>query len=161
MRGLTWKIRARSRLRPSRSSASPVLLAYVSIRQHTSAYVSIRQHTSALEIERVSGTTSIRQHTSAYVAYVSIRQRSRSSASPVLLAYYYICVLILPYMCPHTTVYVSSYYYICVLILLYMCPHTGAYWRGDEKRSDARLLTYAHICSRMLTYADRRVLARR
>ena len=44
------------------------------------------------------------------------------------------CVLILVYMCPHT----SSYYYICVLIpphttiymssylliLLYMCPHT-------------------------------------
>ena len=34
-------------------------------------------------------------------------------------------------MCPHTTVcvhillYVSSYYYICVLILLYMCPHVG------------------------------------
>jgi hypothetical protein len=27
------------------------------------------------------------------------------------------------YMCPHTTIYVSSYYYICVLILLYMCPH--------------------------------------
>jgi hypothetical protein len=72
--------------------------------------------------------------------------------------YYYICVLILLYMCPHTltaivnhrshtiyvlsyyciyphtTIYVSSYsqgdsesphsYYICVLILLYMCPHT-------------------------------------
>ena len=28
------------------------------------------------------------------------------------------------YMCPHTTMYVSSHYYICVLILLYMCPHT-------------------------------------
>jgi hypothetical protein len=25
-------------------------------------------------------------------------------------AYYYICVLILPHMCPHTTIYVSSYY---------------------------------------------------
>jgi hypothetical protein len=36
------------------------LLAYVSIRQHTSAYVSIRQHTSAY--------VSIRQHTSAYVS---------------------------------------------------------------------------------------------
>ncbi len=36
-------------------------IAYVSIRQHTSAYVSIRQHTSAY--------VSIRQHTSAYVAY--------------------------------------------------------------------------------------------
>ena len=27
-------------------------------------------------------------------------------------------------MCPHATIYVSSCYYICVLILLYMCPHT-------------------------------------
>jgi hypothetical protein len=36
--------------------------------------------------------------------------------------YYYICVLILLYMCPHTTIYVSSYYYIyiCVLILLHI-----------------------------------------
>ncbi len=58
-------------------------------------------------------------------------------------AYYLMCVLMLLYMCPHTTVYVPScyyicalcyymcvfillyvslYYYICVLILLYMCP---------------------------------------
>ena len=36
-----------------------------------------------------------------------------------------LCVLILPYMCPHTTRYVSSTLYICVLILLYMCPHTS------------------------------------
>ncbi len=35
-----------------------------------------------------------------------------------------ICVLMLLYMCPHATIYVSSYYYVCVLILLYMCPHT-------------------------------------
>ena len=58
-----------------------------------------------------------------------------------------LCVLILPYMCPHTTIfvlillYVSSYYcvltlsmcphamyvsscYVCVLILLYMYAHT-------------------------------------
>ena len=33
-------------------------------------------------------------------------------------SYYYKCVLILLYMCPDTTTYVSSYYYICVLILL-------------------------------------------
>ena len=26
------------------------------------------------------------------------------------------------YLCHHTTECVSSYYYICVLILLYMCP---------------------------------------
>ena len=34
-----------------------------------------------------------------------------------------ICVLILPYMCPHTTIYVSSYYYICVLILLHVSSY--------------------------------------
>jgi len=28
------------------------------------------------------------------------------------------------YMRPHPTVYVSSNYYICVLILLYLCPRT-------------------------------------
>jgi TPR repeat protein len=40
---------------------------------------------------------------------------------------YYICVLILLYMCPHTTVDVSSHTFICVLILLHMCPHTPSY----------------------------------
>jgi hypothetical protein len=58
-------------------------VAYVSIRQHTSAYVSIRQHMSAYVSIRqhTSAYVSIRQHTSAYVsirqhpsAYVSIRQ---------------------------------------------------------------------------------------
>ena len=67
-------------------------------------------------------------------------------------SYYYICVLILLYMCLHSTMYVSSYYYVCaaclvglvissvssnwyllyvsyiyVLILLYMCPHSTIY----------------------------------
>jgi hypothetical protein len=52
------------------------------------------------------------------------------------------CDLVLPYKCPHTTVYmsfyhcyicvltlldVSAHYYICVLILLDMCPHTTTY----------------------------------
>ena len=46
-----------------------------------------------------------------------------------MYSYYPICVLILPYVCPHTTLYVSSYYhisyyYIHILILPYMCPHT-------------------------------------
>jgi hypothetical protein len=37
-----------------------------------------------------------------------------------------VCILL--YMYPHTTTYVSAYchmYYICVLILLHMCPHTA------------------------------------
>ena len=32
-------------------------------------------------------------------------------------------------ICPQTTIYVSTYYYTCVLILilLYMCPHSTLY----------------------------------
>jgi hypothetical protein len=57
----------------------------------------------------------------------------------------YMCVLILPYMCPHTQCICPNFtlcvlignaqnrqrlyttLYICVLILLYMCPHTTLY----------------------------------
>jgi hypothetical protein len=48
-----------------------------------------------------------------------------------VFSYYCVCVLILLYVCPHTTVHVSSYSYMCphpttcVRILLYMCPHTN------------------------------------
>ena len=49
----------------------------------------------------------------------------RAALLRVLL--YYICVLVLLYMCPRTAIYVFSYYYICVLILLYMGPHTAIY----------------------------------
>ncbi len=66
-------------------------------------------------------------------------------------SYCSICVLILLYMCPHTTIYVSSWRrrtlttkitllrlklrvvpcmqvaHTCVLILLYMCPHNTTY----------------------------------
>ena len=41
------------------------------------------------------------------------------------IGFLFACVCL--YMCPHSTVYVSSYCYICVLILLYMCPHTSIY----------------------------------
>ncbi len=55
---------------------------------------------------------------------------------------WHVCVLILLYVCPHATIFVSLYGYsrgchalpcaagmpyICVLILLYMCPHTTIY----------------------------------
>ena len=62
-------------------------------------------------------------------------------------SYYHICVLILIYVCPHTTIHVSSYYYTCVLILLYMCPHTtmSSYyyiemWRKREGSCGSRPL---------------------
>jgi hypothetical protein len=38
-----------------------------------------------------------------------------------------LCVLILLYMCPHTTIHVPSYCYTCVLILPYMCLHTATH----------------------------------
>ena len=47
----------------------------------------------------------------------------------VCVLYCYICVLILQYVCPHTTICVRSvrcrtaYYYICVLILLYVSSY--------------------------------------
>ena len=34
------------------------------------------------------------------------------------------CVLILLYMCPHTTIYVSSCYDMCPAVSSYICPHT-------------------------------------
>jgi hypothetical protein len=56
------------------------VIAFSSIRQHTSAYVSIRQHTSAYASIRqhTPAYASIRQHTSAYV---SIRQHTPAYVS--------------------------------------------------------------------------------
>jgi hypothetical protein len=68
-------------------------------------------------------------------------------AEGIAPSYYCICVLILLYMCPHTTVYVSSYYYmcphttICFLILLCMCPHTTVY-----------VSSYYYVCVLILLY---------
>ncbi len=36
------------------------------------------------------------------------------------------CVRVL-HVCPLTTIHLSSYYYICVLMLRYMYPHTAIY----------------------------------
>jgi hypothetical protein len=76
-------------------------------------------------------------HTTIYVSsYYSYAHRGQALFKPLYIqhicvillhvsSYYYICVLILLYMCPHTTIYVSSYYYICVLILLIRASWTG------------------------------------
>ncbi len=59
---------------------------------------------------------------------------------------YYICVLILLYLCPHATIYVSSYYCICVLILLlYMCPHTSGSCATPELQRAAGCCTYIYV----------------
>jgi len=66
---------------------------------------------------------------------------------------FYICVLILLYMCPHTTAYVSSYCYKCVLILLYMCPHTTIYVSSYYYICVLillRILLHATVCVRVL-----------
>jgi hypothetical protein len=54
---------------------------------------------------------------------------------------------ILLYMCPHTTIYVSSYCYICVLILLY--GHTYSSIRTHMCKCGNILL---HICVLILLY---------
>ncbi len=72
--------------------------------------------------------------------YVSSYCANRKHPPPVL----HICVLILLYVCRHTTIYVLTYYCMCphtgtpaqttsrmthppVPVLLYMCAHTTAY----------------------------------
>ncbi len=112
---------------------------------------------TARAVREPSGKSSIRPHT----IFVS--------------SYYYICVLILLYMCPHATIFVSSYSYGCVLILLRMCPHTptdvSSYSYGcvlillrmcphtgvSASERAARLGKYAQTS--MLTYADKHLSA--
>jgi hypothetical protein len=60
-----------------------------------------------------------------------------------------ICVLILQYMCPHTTKYVSSYYYIGVLIPLRMCPHSIFLIEKKLKKKIADVCQHGN-CSRAL-----------
>jgi hypothetical protein len=78
--------------------------------------------------------------------------------------------LVQVYMCPHTTIYVSSYYYIfwmpwarllcrykCVRMLLYICPHTTVYVSSYYHifwMSLARLLC-RYKCVRILLYIYR------
>ena len=73
----------------------------------------------------------------------------------------YMCVLVLLYTCSHTAAYVSSRCCVCVFILQYMCPHTATYVSSYcymcpdtvAAGKQAGVLTYAHVCSRMLTNA--------
>ena len=73
---------------------------------------------------------------------------------------YYICVLILLYMCPHTTTiyvssycYVSSYYYMCTHTTLssyyYVCPHTTIY---VSSYSSASHYARIYLLSKLLVY---------
>ncbi len=65
---------------------------------------------------------------------MSIRSTGIYVSSTTMCPHTTMCVRILLYVSPHTTIYVSSrahttifvssYHYIRVLIPLYMCPHT-------------------------------------
>jgi hypothetical protein len=97
--------------------------------------------------------------------------------------YYYTCVLILLYMCPHTTIFVSSYYYMCphttidvssyyyvsscyhvrVLIPLYKCPHTTRYGSSQYQCTIPSVMRTEvhedtgiplHMCPHTTTYAS-------
>jgi hypothetical protein len=73
----------------------------------------------------VSSTYYTAIYVSSYYYYVCVLiLQPQLRANLLIVNPYYICVLNLLCVCPHTTMCVSSYYYICVLILLYMCPHT-------------------------------------
>ena len=50
--------------------------------------------------------------------------------------------------CTHTTIYVSSYYHMCVLILLYTCPHTTIY------HTTIYISSYYPICVLILLYVS-------
>jgi hypothetical protein len=111
--------------------------------QHTYTHTHTHTHTHTarllavlFETERMqTGRTRYTRAQAAFSAWARIKSR-RSAVLDIRCAlqagassYYYIRVLILLHMCPHTATYVSSYYsicvlplsYICVLILLYMC----------------------------------------
>jgi hypothetical protein len=70
-------------------------------------------------------------------------------------SYCYICVLILLYMCPHTTMCVSAYYYICVLMLLCICalPQSARSTRLSRTRlSLLYVSSYGYICVLILEW---------
>jgi hypothetical protein len=93
---------------------------------------------------------------------------SRASSPETSASYCYTCVLILLYMCPHTTICVSSYYYMCPLtcvrILLlcmssyyYMCPHATIYASSHYYICVLRLLyvsSYCYICPHTTKYVS-------
>ena len=115
---------------------------------HTGLYTHTHTHTHTYTCLRCSLTVTGSNKNQKYLAtpFSACRYTYMSS-------YYYICVLEVLYICPHTTIcardvsqlpglillYAPAYYYMsyytCVLILLYMCaliplyvcPHTTIY----------------------------------
>ena len=50
--------------------------------------------------------------------------RRRLAAGMLLLCMCYICVLVLLYMCSHTTTSRTDKYFVAVSLKVYVCPHT-------------------------------------
>jgi hypothetical protein len=81
----------------------------------------------------------------------------------------HICIRILLYVCPHTTVYVSAYTnYIggahSIRILLYVCPHTTVYvsaytnrW-GTSCAGRMRIRSVTHSASSLTTWCSTSIL---
>jgi hypothetical protein len=81
-----------------------------------SLYQQTRMSESAITIQRAHRSSMQLKRTRCETCYLPAQHPP--------LAYCYICVLVLLYMCPHNAIFVSSCYYICVHILLYLWPYT-------------------------------------
>jgi hypothetical protein len=102
-------------------------ICVVSIRQHTSAYVTAplaAGTTTYVALCVSSAYVSIRQHTSRLLKPAHIELRGRYHYVYVS-SYYHVCILRL--LCVLTPLYIPSTYYMCPLILRYMCPHATIY----------------------------------
>ena len=92
---------------------------------HTTIYVSsCRIYEHAVKVEGHQALPLEVRHTTYYIYYICVlillcmlsklRPFRRCCFPTYVSSYCYICILILLYMCPHTTTFVSSYYYTCV-----------------------------------------------
>jgi hypothetical protein len=85
-------------------------------------------------------------HTTIYLCPWSEWRRMRSwfmrrtARSPLFFSF--LSVIVLLYLCPYTSIYVSLYYYMCVLILVYICPYTSIYYEELVHELDLRLPLY-------------------
>ena len=73
-----------------------------------------------------------------------------TSCTPIYAsAYYYVCVRVLLYMCPHTTVYVCACYYVFVRELACMFAHSSEQGGGEAL---SHKFIHAYICGHILLY---------
>ena len=96
------------------------------------ADVSIRHHTSDMCARMPRSLTSAAcwRHTVCVFVCVCVCVR---------IPFIYVCALIPLYLCPHTSVYVSSHLYMCphtfICVLILVCIWSSARWRWHAKRT--------------------------